>query len=77
MKSLMIKDLALDKQLDGKAMSAVRGGGIFGANVNAFNSNTATSGFGIGNAAVVAAPVSQNLSQTELPINIAGFQLVS
>ena len=77
MKSLMIKDLALDKQLDGKAMSAVRGGGIFGANVNAGNSNTATSGFGIGNVSLVVAPVSQNLTQLELPINIAGFQLVS
>lgn len=67
--TLMIKDLPLDKELDGKKMSAVRGGAIFGSNVNAFNTNVADasgSKGGSGGLGIVVAPVIQNLTQVEV-----------
>ncbi len=52
--TLMIKDLALDKQLDSKSMSAVRGG----SNFNIGNLNAALGG-GFASPAIVVAPVTQ------------------
>jgi len=52
--TLMIKDLTLDKELDSKEMTAVRGG----INVNARNLNLANGG-GFASPAVVVAPVAQ------------------
>ncbi len=52
--TLMIKDLALDKQLDSKSMSAVRGG----SNFNIGNVNAALGG-GFASPAIVVAPVTQ------------------
>jgi hypothetical protein len=75
--TLMIKDLALDKQLDGKEMSAVRGGN----NTNSGNYNFASAGgFSLGgignvNTAVVVAPVTQ--VDTPTITNIAGLQFAA
>jgi hypothetical protein len=52
--TLTIKDLAVSKELDSRAMSAVRGG----ANINAFNYNVANGG-GFGSPGTVFAPVTQ------------------
>ena len=54
MKALMIKDLAVTKQLGADEMSAVRGG----SNYNVANVNYAESG-GFGSASAVIAPVTQ------------------
>ena len=77
--ALMIKDLALDKELDGKAMSAVRGGSNFGLNANLGNVNAAFGG-GFASPAVVVAPVTQTMTQVDLHIptiqNFGGIQTV-
>ena len=72
--TLMIKDLSLDKQLDSKAMSAVRGG----SNIinNSGNDNYAFGGYGIGNVAFVNAPVTQTNVDIPTNVNIAGLQKV-
>jgi hypothetical protein len=86
--TLMIKDLALDKQLDGKEMSAVRGG--FTA-VNYFDQkqhvdqNNGGPGFSIGNSNTnsqigVFAPVSVDAhtdlkSMSNVLGNLKGFQI--
>ena len=72
--TLMIKDLALDKQLDRKSMSAVRGG----SNYNVGNINAAFGG-GFASAAIVVAPVTQvdatsHVDTTTLQ-NFGGVQL--
>jgi hypothetical protein len=54
MKALMIKDLAVTKQLDAEEMSAVRGG----SNYNVGNVNYAKSG-GFASPSAVIAPVTQ------------------
>jgi hypothetical protein len=54
MKALMIKDLAVTKQLGADEMSAVRGG----SNYNIGNNNVAYSG-GFASASAVIAPVTQ------------------
>ena len=54
MKALMIKDLAVTKQLGADEMSAVRGG----SNYNVGNHNVAYSG-GFASPAIVVAPVTQ------------------
>lgn len=54
MKALMIKDLAVTKQLGAEEMSAVRGG----SNYNVHNVNYARSG-GFASPAAVIAPVTQ------------------
>ncbi|MNK82809.1 hypothetical protein D3C87_1025960 [compost metagenome] len=75
--TLMIKDLPLDKELDGKKMSAVRGGnGVYSNSVasnvgflaNFGNTNTASANPGYGGVAVasVAAPVTQTLTQVAI-----------
>ena len=75
--TLMIKDLPLDKELDGKTMSAVRGG----SNFNVGNVNTAFAGGGIGNTAVIVAPVTQvdarSFIDTTTLQNFGGFQFAS
>ena len=73
--TLMIKDLALDKQLDRKSMSAVRGG----SNFNLGNINAAFGG-GFASPAIVVAPVTQadarsTIDTTNLQ-NFGGVQLV-
>ena len=72
--TLIIKDLALDKQLDRKSMSAVRGG----SNYNVGNINAAFGG-GFASAAIVVAPVTQvdatsHVDTTTLQ-NFGGVQL--
>ena len=72
--TLMIKDLALDKQLDRKSMSAVRGG----SNYNIGNLNAAVGG-GFASPAIVVAPVTQvdarsHVDTTTLQ-NFGGVQL--
>ena len=74
--TLMIKDLALDKQLDSKSMSAVRGG----SNVNMDNINAAFGG-GFASPAIVVAPVTQvdarsTIDTTNLQ-NFGGFQFAA
>ena len=77
MKSILtIKDLALDKQLDSKSMSAVRGG----SNVNMDNINAAFGG-GFASPAIVVAPVTQvdarsTIDTTTLQ-NFGGFQFAA
>lgn len=72
---LTIKDLASTKQLGASEMSAVRGG----SNVNAFNTNFASSG-GFASPSAVIAPVTQvdasSKTTNELLQNFGGFQLV-
>jgi hypothetical protein len=72
---LTIKDLASTKQLGAVEMSAVRGG----SNVNAFNTNFASSG-GFASPSAVIAPVTQvdasSKTTNELLQNFGGFQLV-
>ena len=72
--TLTIKDLALDKQLDRKSMSAVRGG----SNYNVGNVNAALGG-GFASPAIVMAPVTQvdarsSVDTTTLQ-NFGGVQL--
>lgn len=81
--TLMIKDLPLDKELDGKKMSAVRGGSAsnVGYILNAGNFNNANvSGGGIGNMAFVVAPVTQTQTQVAIDVptiqNFGGYQAV-
>ena len=73
--TLMIKDLARDKQLDNKEMSAVRGG----SNYNVGNINAAVGG-GFASPAVVVAPVTQVDARTHVDTptiqNFGGNQLV-
>lgn len=72
---MTIKDLASTKQLVAVEMSAVRGG----SNVNAFNTNFASSG-GFASPSAVIAPVTQvdasSKTTNELLQNFGGFQLV-
>jgi hypothetical protein len=72
---LTIKDLVSTKQLGAVEMSAVRGG----SNVNALNTNFASSG-GFASPSAVIAPVTQvdatSKSTNELLQNFGGFQLV-
>ena len=71
---LIIKDLAANKELDAREMSAVRGG----SNYNFGNINVAKSG-GFGSPAAVLAPVTQvdATSKTDNVNlqNFGGFQL--
>jgi hypothetical protein len=71
---LTIKDLAVSKELDTRAMSAVRGGSNF--NVGNFN---IAKGSGDGSAAAVIAPVTQVDVTSKLDTvtlqNFGGFQL--
>ncbi|MDP3843228.1 MAG: hypothetical protein Q8Q81_11645 [Oxalobacteraceae bacterium] len=74
--TLMIKDLSLDKQLDRKSMSAVRGG----SNFNIGNLNAAVGG-GFASPAIVVAPVTQvdarsHVDTTTLQ-NFGGFQFAA
>lgn len=76
--TLMIKDLPLDKELDGKKMSAVRGG----SNFNIGNLNAAViGGGGFANTAVVVAPVTQvdarSYVSTPTLQNFGGIQAVN
>ena len=59
--TLTIKDLAVSKELDTRAMSAVRGG----FNFNAFNVNQANGG-GFASPAIVVAPV----TQVDVPVKV-------
>jgi hypothetical protein len=72
---LTIKDLASTKQLGAVEMSAVRGGN----NVNAFNTNFASSS-GFASPSTVIAPVTQvdasSKTTNELLQNFGGFQVV-
>jgi hypothetical protein len=72
---LTIKDLASTKQLGAVDMSAVRGG----SNVNALNTNFASSS-GFASPSAVIAPVTQvdasSKTSNELLQNFGGFQLV-
>jgi hypothetical protein len=72
--TLTIKDLAANKELGAKEMSAVRGG----SNFNAGNFNLAKSG-GFASPAVVIAPVTQVDASSKvdntLLQNFGGFQL--
>ena len=74
--TLMIKDLALDKDLDGKKMSAVRGGSNF--NIGNFN---AALGGGFASPAVVVAPVTQVDARSYISTpniqNFGGLQAVN
>ena len=74
--TLMIKDLALDKQLDSKSMSAVRGG----SNFNMGNINAAFGG-GFASPAIVVAPVTQvdarSTIDTTMLQNFGGFQFAA
>jgi hypothetical protein len=72
---LTIKDLASTKQLGAVEMSAVRGG----SNINALNTNFASSG-GFASPSTVIAPVTQvdasSKTTNELLQNFGGFQVV-
>lgn len=74
--TLMIKDLSLDKQLDSKAMSVVRGGSNFNNNSGNDNSAIGSYGYGIGNVGFVNAPVTQTIVDIPTNVNIAGLQKV-
>ena len=73
--TLTIKDLALDKQLDSKSMSTVRGG----SNFNVGNVNAAVGG-GFASPAIVVAPVTQvdarSTTDTTTLQNFGGVQAV-
>jgi hypothetical protein len=75
MKALMIKDLAVTKQLGSAEMSAVRGG----SNYNVGNLNVSRSS-GVGSPSAVFAPVTQvdltSHTTTNLLQNLGGEQLV-
>ncbi|WP_454740509.1 hypothetical protein [Cupriavidus necator] len=70
--TLMIKDLPLDKKLDGKKMSAVRGGSA--SNVNAFNTNVANGPFGTVNAPVTQVAIDARVS-TPTYLNFGGIPM--
>ena len=72
--TLMIKDLALDKQLDRKSMSAVRGGNNFAA-VGSFLQNTAQGGgFASPSTNVgVFAPVVTQTGDTNVKVDMANL----
>jgi hypothetical protein len=76
MKALMIKDLAVAKQLGASDMSAIHGGG----NVNALNSNFAFAG-GFASPAIVVAPVTQvdatSTVRSDLLQNLGGLQIAA
>jgi hypothetical protein len=71
MKALMIKDLAVAKQLGASDMSAIHGG----SNINALNSN-----YAFASPAIVVAPVTQvdasSSTTSNVLQNFGGFQLV-
>ena len=76
MKALMIKDLAVTKQLGAEEMSAVRGG----SNYNVHNVNYAKSG-GFASPAIVVAPVTQvdasSSVRSDLLQNLGGLQIAA
>lgn len=76
MKALMIKDLAVTKQLGADEMSAVRGG----SNYNVGNHNLAYSG-GFASPAIVVAPVTQvdatSSVRSDLLQNLGGLQIAA
>jgi hypothetical protein len=74
--ALMIKDLAAARELDGKAMSGVRGGQAIAANLNMVNANQNVTG-GKGPTSVVGPTIVNTNTATAVDlsnlINIAGM----
>ena len=76
MKTLLIKDLAVSKQLDASDMSAIQGG----SNFNLGNTNFAKSG-GFASPSIVVAPVTQvdatSTVRSNLLQNLGGLQIAA
>jgi hypothetical protein len=74
MKALMIKDLAVAKQLDASDMSAIHGG----SNLNLGNVNFAKSG-GFASPSIIVAPVTQvdatSTVRNDVLQNLGGLQI--